>query len=445
MEMDLSIWLQLAVVLVCVAVGGRLGGVGLGAAGGLGVCILVLGMGIQPGSPPTSVLLIITAVIACTSVLQGSGGLDLLVRWAEKLLRKWPRAITFAGPFVCSFFVMLVGTVYVAFAVYPVVAEVAASAKVRPERAVSASVICAGIGVMASPMSAAMAAMVGIMATQGVAFWQILAVTVPTFLLTICVTALSVFWRGAELEDDPEFKRRLTNGDYQWLAGVTEGEKKFEEKPFARRAVAIFLIGILVSICVGSIPGLRPAWETAGKVSQLSIPSLIQMVMLATAFFIIMLCRVAPEKFASGSVFRSGLIGVVGVFGIAWCTGTFFDLHTKLLADVFSGIAQSAPFVFCVAAFLASSVIFSPTVSTTIMMPLGLKFGLPPEFLIGTWACCYGDFLIPGGAQIGCTAFDRTGTTRLGTFVINHSYLRPGVVFVVSGTLIGWCISKLVF
>ena len=132
MEMDLSIWLQLAVVLVCVAVGGRLGGVGLGAAGGLGVCILVLGMGIQPGSPPTSVLLIITAVIACTSVLQGSGGLDLLVRWAEKLLRKWPRAITFVGPFVCSFFVMLVGTAYVAFAVYPVVAEVAASAKVRP-------------------------------------------------------------------------------------------------------------------------------------------------------------------------------------------------------------------------------------------------------------------------------------------------------------------------
>ena len=227
MEMDLSIWLQLAVVLVCVAVGGRLGGVGLGAAGGLGVCILVLGMGIQPGSPPTSVLLIITAVIACTSVLQGSGGLDLLVRWAEKLLRKWPRAITFVGPFVCSFFVMLVGTAYVAFAVYPVVAEVAASAKVRPERSVSASVICAGIGVMASPMSAAMAAMVGIMATQGVAFWQILAVTVPTFLLTICVTALSVFWRGAELEDDPEFKRRLANGDYQWLAGVTEGAKKF--------------------------------------------------------------------------------------------------------------------------------------------------------------------------------------------------------------------------
>lgn len=445
METDLNFWLQLFTVAFCIGLGGRYGGVGLGAAGGLGVCILVLFFGLKPSSPPVSTILIIVAVIACTSILQGAGGLDWMVKIAERMLRRWPKAITFVAPFVCSFFVIFVGTAYVAFAVYPVVAEVATQARVRPERPIAASVISAGIAVVASPMSAATAALVASLSPYNVSLLDILMISVPAFIIATAATCLSVYWRGTELEDDPEFKRRLANGDYQWLAGVTEGEKKFEEKPFARRAVAIFLIGILVSICVGSIPGLRPAWEAAGKVSQLSIPSLIQMVMLATAFFIIMLCRVPPEKFASGSVFRSGLIGVVGVFGIAWCTGTFFDLHTKLLADVFSGIAQSAPFVFCVAAFLASSVIFSPTVSTTIMMPLGLKFGLPPEFLIGTWACCYGDFLIPGGAQIGCTAFDRTGTTRLGTFVINHSYLRPGVVFVVSGTLIGWCISKLVF
>ena len=417
MEMDFNFWLQFAIVMVCVAIGGRLGGVGLGAAGGLGVCLLVLVLGVPPGSPPISVLLIITAVIACTSVLQGSGGLDLMVRWAEKLLRRWPKMITIVGPLVCSFFVMVVGTSYVAFAVYPVVAEVAASARVRPERAVSASVICAGIAVMASPMSAAMAAMVGIMATQGVEFHQILAVTIPTFILSLFCAALSVFWRGKELE----------------------------EAPFARRAVCIFLLGILVSILVGSVSDLRPSWTVGEKTTLLPIPNIIQMVMLATAFFIIMLCRVPSAKFASGSVFRSGLIGVVGVFGIAWCTGTFFDQHTKVLADAFAGLAKDAPFVFCLATFCVSTVIFSPTVSTTIMIPLGLKFGLPPEFLVGTWACCYGDFIIPGGAQIGCTAFDRTGTTRLGTFVINHSYLRPGLVFVTCGTFIGWGISKLVF
>lgn len=439
-----NFWLQFAVVMACVALGGRLGGVGLGAAGGLGVSILVLGLGVPPGSPPVSVLLIITAVIACTSVLQGSGGLDLMVRIAEKMLRKYPRAITIVGPFVCSFFVMLVGTAYVAFAVYPVVAEVAASAKVRPERAVSASVICAGIGVMASPMSAAMAAMVGIMSVQGVSFGQILAVTVPTFLLSIVCAALSVFWRGKELEQDPEFQRRVATGDYTWLA-ASDHTKQFTPMPFARRAVGIFLLGILVAILVGSVSDLRPSWTVGDSTKLLPVPNIIQMVMLATAFFIIMLCRVPSEKFASGSVFRSGLIGVVGVFGIAWCTGTFFDQHTKVLADTFAGIAQEAPFIFCIATFCVSTVIFSPTVSTTIMMPLGLKFGLPPEFLVGTWACCYGDFVIPGGAQIGCTAFDRTGTTRLGTFVINHSYLRPGLVFVVCGTLIGWTISKFVF
>lgn len=444
MEMDLSFWMQLAVVLVCVAIGGRLGGVGLGAAGGLGVAILVLGLGVQPGSPPVSVLLIITAVIACTSVLQGSGGLDLLVRLAEKLLRKFPRAIVFAGPIVCSLFVILVGTSYVAFAVYPVVAEVAASAKVRPERAISASVICAGIGVMASPMSAAMAAMVGIMTIQGIAFWQILAISVPTFFLATLCAATSVFWRGKDLEDDPEFQRRVASGDYQWLTAA-DTEHKFKVAPFARRAVTIFAIGILVAITIGSVPGMRPSWDVAGKVSTLSIPSLIQMVMLSTAFFIIILCRVPSDKFASGSVFRSGLIGVVGVFGIAWCTGTFFDQHTKLLADAFSGLVTDAPWLFCIAAFCVSTIVFSPTVTTTIMMPLGLKFGLPPEFLIGTWACCYGDFIVPGGAQIGCTAFDRTGTTHLGSFVFNHSYLRPGLVFVTSGTIIGWMISQLVF
>ena len=443
MPIDPGFWLQLAVVMVCVAIGGRLGGVGLGAAGGLGVAILVLIMGVPPGSPPVSVLLIITAVIACTSILQGSGGLDLLVHWAEKLLRRWPRAITIVGPIVCSCFVILVGTAYVAFAVYPVVAEVAASAKVRPERAISACVICSGIGVMASPMSAAMAAMVGIMSPHGITFVQILAVTIPTFFLATLCASLSVFWRGCELEDDPEFRRRLSSGDYQWI-GSTMTER-FEPAPYAKRAVAIFLIGILCSILIGSVPGLRPSWDVAGKTALLPIPSLIQMVMLSTAFFIILLCRVPSDRFASGSVFRSGLIGVVGVFGIAWCTGTFFDQHTQVLAGVFSSLAQNAPFLFCIAAFCVSSVIFSPTVSTTIMMPLGLKVGLPPEFLIGTWACCFGDFLIPGGAQIGCTAFDRTGTTHLGTFVINHSYLRPGLVFVVSGTLIGWCIAKLVF
>lgn len=441
---DMQFWLQLAVVLICLAVGGRFGGVGLGAAGGFGVSILVLGFGMQPGSPPVSVLLIITAVIACTSVLQGSGGLDYLVGLAERLLRKWPRAINFVGPLVCSIFVVFVGTAYVAFAVYPVVAEVAASAKIRPERAVSASVICAGIGVMASPMSAAMAAMVGIMSAYGYTLLDILSVSVPTYFLTILVTCLSVNWRGSELENDPEFQHRVKTGQYVELHTAAQADRiTAEPSKGAKVGVLIFAIGILTSITIGSSDTLRPSWEVAGKISQLPIPSLIQMVMLATALIIIVVCKVPSDKFASGSVFRSGLIGVVGVFGISWLTGTFFDTHKDVFVHYFSDIASSSPIIFCVVCFCFSSVIFSPTVSTTILMPIGLALGLPPQLLIGTWASCYGDFVIPGGAQIGCTAFDRTGTTRLGSFVFNHSYMRPGLVFVVSGTAIGWFISQI--
>ena len=439
---DLQFWLQLAVVLFCLAVGGRFGGVGLGAAGGFGVSILVLGFGMQPGSPPVSVLLIITAVIACTSVLQGSGGLDYLVGLAEKLLRKWPRAINFVGPVVCSILVILVGTAYVALAVYPVVAEVAASAKIRPERAVSASVICAGIGVMASPMSAAMAAMVGIMSAYGYTLLDILSVSVPTYFIAVLAACLSVNWRGSELEKDPEFIHRVQTGQYTELHVSTTDHIYKEPSKGAKIGVLIFAIGILTSITIGSSETLRPSWEIAGKISQLPIPSLIQMVMLATALVIIVVCKVPSDKFASGSVFRSGLIGVVGVFGISWLTGTFFDTHKDVFVHYFSDIASSSPIIFCIVCFCFSAVIFSPTVSTTILMPIGLALGLSPQLLVGIWASCYGDFVIPGGAQIGCTAFDRTGTTRLGSFVFNHSYMRPGLAFVIVGTAAGWFISQ---
>lgn len=442
--MEMTFWAEALVVLLCVAVGGRLGGVGLGATGGLGVCILSLGFGLKPADPPVSVLLIITAVIACTSILQGAGGLDLLVRWARRMLKVWPKAITFTGPLVCALFVMLAGTAYVAFSIYPVIAEVAASVKIRPERPLSASVICAGVGVMASPMSAAMAAMIGIMSVYDIPVWKIFAVTMPTYVITCLAVAAGVYWRGSELENDPEFLRRLQSGEYTWLVSDTEDHSaKIGRGAYV--SVAIFTIGILVSVCLGSFPAVREMWSPAGAVAPVSTPMIIQMVMLATGFFIILFCRVPSYKFASGSVFRSGLIGVVGVFGIAWCTGTFFEHNNQIISEAFSEIVKQAPVAFCFAAFCVSSVIFSPTVTTMIMLPLGLHCGLAPEFLIGAWACCYGDFVIPGAAQIGCTAFDRTGTTRLGSFVINHSYLRPGLIYIVVGTTVGSLISKIVF
>ncbi|GAL06214.1 anaerobic C4-dicarboxylate membrane transporter [Photobacterium aphoticum] len=266
--MSIEFWLQLAVVLTCIGVGGRFGGVGLGAAGGLGVCILVLGFGLQPASPPITVLLIIIAVIACTSVLQGAGGLDFLVRVAEKLLRKKPSAITFLGPLISSMFVVFCGTSYVAFAVYPVIAEVAAEAKIRPERPMSMAVIASGIAITASPMSAATAGMIATLSMYGVSFFQILAVSMPAFVIgTLCGCAF-VYKRGAELENDPEFQRRVASGEYQMLhedEAVMAERAEYKPTKTVKLSVLLFGLGVATVILFGTFKSLLPSWDIDGK------------------------------------------------------------------------------------------------------------------------------------------------------------------------------------
>lgn len=441
--MDISFWLQLAAVAVCIGIGGRFGGVGLGAAGGLGVCILVLLFGLQPGSPPVSTILIIVAVIACTSILQGAGGLDWMVRIAERMLRRWPKAITFVAPFVCSIFVIFVGTAYVAFAVYPVVAEVATQARVRPERPIAASVISAGIAVVASPMSAATAALVASLSPYNVSLIDILLISVPAFIAATACTCLAVYWRGTELENDPEFKRRVANGEFKDLV-VTEKKAEGTVAKSVKRSVIIFGLGVLTVLLLGADKTLLPSWTVDGTTKTLPIPSLIQMVMLACGLFIILLCRVPSNKFADGSVFRAGLIGVVGVFGISWLTGTFFDAHHGMFVELFKDMAETTPMLFGVVLFLFSAVILSPSATVVALMPLGAMIGIPPLLLVALYPCTCGDFLIPGGAQIGCCAFDRTGTTHLGSWVLNHSYLLPGFVHVISGTAVGYLIYAMI-
>ncbi|WP_434360082.1 anaerobic C4-dicarboxylate transporter family protein [Parasalinivibrio latis] len=446
--MSIEFWLQLSVVLLCIGVGGRFGGVGLGAAGGLGVCILVLGFGLQPASPPVTVLLIIIAVIACTSVLQGAGGLDFLVRVAEKLLRKKPSAITFLGPLISSMFVVFCGTSYVAFAVYPVIAEVAAEAKIRPERPMSMAVIASGIAITASPMSAATAGMIATLSMYDVSLFQILAVSMPAFLIGTLSGCAFVYKRGLELEQDPEFQRRVASGEYKLLHDeVDEPSQKVDAEPTkgTKRSVLIFGLGVATVILFGTFKGMLPSWDIDGKTVVLSTPMLIQMVMLAAALFIIVFAKVPSDKFASGSVFRSGLIGVVGVFGISWMTGTFFNAYQPFFETTFEGMVESAPMLFGLILFCFSAVIFSPSATVSALMPLGAAMGIPPGLLVAMYPATCGDFIVPGAGQIGCVSFDRTGTTKLGTYVVNHSYILPGFVMVSSAVAGGYLVSQFVF
>lgn len=438
--MDVLFFIQLFIVLACIGIGGRYGGMGLGAGGGLGVAILVLGFGLKPSSPSVTAMLIIICVIGAVSVLQAAGGLDYLVRVAEKLLRKKPQAITFVAPVLTSIFTLFCGTTYVAFSLYPVVAEVAAEAKVRPERALSATVIAASVAVAASPMSAATAGMVAILHEYaGITLGQILSITLPSFFMAAIITSFSVYKRGKELEQDPEFQRRIAAGEYEFIHHAQK--KEGVEIPGARKGVVIFAAGVFLVLILGSFTGLLPSWD--GK--KLSTPMVIQMIMLTAALFIMIVSKVPGSTLNSGSVFRAGLMGVVAILGVSWMTATFFDAYQPQLIVYFGEIVNRAPMLFGVVVFLFSMVIMSPAATVAAIMPLGVTLGIPAPFLIAIYACTCGDFIIPGANQIGCVAFDRTGTTKIGRFVINHSYIRPGFVMVISQVIIAYLITQITF
>ena len=424
--MDALFFIQLFIVLACIGIGGKYGGMGLGAGGGLGVAILVLGFGLKPSSPSITAMLIIICVISAVSILQAVGGLDYLVRVAERILRKKPQAITFVAPILTSVFTLFCWTSYVAFSLYP-------------ERALSATVIAASVAVAASPMSAATAGMLAILHEYaGITLGQILSIALPSFFMAAIVTSFSVYKRGKELEDDPEFQRRVAAGEYEFMH--TEQKKEYVAAPGARKGVAIFAIGVVLVLILGSFTELLPSWD--GK--RLSTPMVIQMIMLTAALLIMIVGKVPSNKFNSGSVFRAGLMGVVAILGVSWMTATFFDAYQAELINVFGNLVNDAPLLFGFIVFLFSLVIMSPAATVAAIMPLGVTLGIPAPYLIAIFACTCGDFIIPGANQIGCVAFDRTGTTRIGRFVINHSYIRPGFVMVISQVVFAYLIAQVI-
>ena len=413
---------QLLFVLAAIVVGARLGGIGLGVMGGIGMSVLVFLFGLEPTSPPIDVMLMIAAVIAAAAAMQAAGGLDYLVLLAEKRLRKNPSHVTFLSPLVTYAFTFVAGTGHVAYSVLPVIAEVARDTKIRPERPLGIAVIASQQAITASPISAATVALLGLISGAGLSLFDILKVSIPATLCGVLVAAFFSRKVGKELIDDPEYQRRVKEGM------IKENEHTFNkvETPFrAKLSVILFLAATFLIVLFGSIPGMRPAFDG----TPVGMPAVIEILMLSTAAIIMLCCRIDGISPTRGSVFIAGMQAVIAIFGIAWMGDTFINGNMAQLTGSIRGMVQQMPWLFCLALFIMSILLYSQAATVRAVMPLGVALGLSPYLLIALYPAVNGYFFIPNYPTIvAAINFDRTGTTHIGKYVLNHSFMMPGLV-----------------
>ncbi|WP_454937619.1 anaerobic C4-dicarboxylate transporter family protein [Capnocytophaga leadbetteri] len=439
------VYIELLIVLLAIFVGARIGGIGLGIFGMMGLGILVFGFGLTPGNPPIDVMLIIVAVITAAATLQAAGGLDYLVKVAEKILRKNPAMITFLAPIVCYFFTLFSGTGHIAYSLLPIISEIATDSKVRPERPLSISVIASQQAITASPISAATAALLSaeLLGNKGVTLGNILMVCIPATLVGVIVGAIAVSFMGVPLEKDPEYLRRLREG-------VLDAEGKSEEAlspQAAKRAkisVIIFLIGVLSIVLFGSIDSLRPTFTVNGQLIKLGMTQVIEIVMMSTAGLMLIFAKADINKAVKGSVFIAGMQAVIAIFGIAWMGDTFFVGNIEFFKTHIEQIVTQYPFLFSVALFVMSVLLFSQAATVRTLYPLGIALGIHPMAMVAMFPAVNGYFFIPNyPTVVAAINFDRTGTTRIGKYVLNHSFQLPGFVATIVAIAVGYLIIML--
>lgn len=434
-------WIQFLIVLACIFVGARLGGVGLGVMGGVGLAILVFGFGLQPTSAPIDVMLMILAVVTAAGALQAAGGMEYLVFLAEKALRKHPKWITFIAPMVTYIFTFCAGTGHVAYSVLPVIAEVARESGVRPERPMSIAVIASQQAITASPISAATVALLALLGDFNINLLQIMLICIPSTFIACMIAAFVASKKGKELNMDPEYLKRLEAG----LAPIKKDKKAFTPTPGAKLSVVLFLIAAVLVVLLGSFEELRPGWEIEGVFTRMTMPGAIEIVMLTISALMIIFCKPNVDEIVSGSVFKAGATAVVAIFGIAWMGDTFFQGNMELISGSISDLVTSAPWLFAIALFALSILLYSQAATVRTLMPLGITLGINPALLIAMFPAVNGYFFIPNyPTVVAAINFDRTGTTGIGKYILNHSFMIPGLIATVGAVAIGILLSMVV-
>ncbi|HET8781841.1 MAG TPA: anaerobic C4-dicarboxylate transporter [Pyrinomonadaceae bacterium] len=442
------IWIELVILLACIVIGARLGGIALGAMAGIGLLVFVFLFGLPPGGPPQAVLGMIIAVITALATMQAAGGLDYLVSVAEKVMRKRPQYITFVAPIVTYVLVLASGTAHVIYALLPVIAEVSRNGNVRPERPLSISVIAGFQGVIASPISAATVAMLGFVLTQGISLPGLLAITIPSTFLGVVVGSLSVAWRGKNLDADEEYQQRLATGEVK----VPQPMPAFDGKNLfrARGSMMFFLLGIVLVVLIGIFPNLRPAYEVAAanglsETDQVSMSMAIMIVMIAIAGLIMLVFKASPEAALKGTIMRSGITAIICILGISWLGSSFFEGNRASIVGGIATLLQAYPWTFAIGMFVLSTMLFSQAATVAILLPVGMALKLPAATLAALYPAANGIFFLPTyGTLLAAVSFDQTGTTKIGKYLLNHSFMLPGLVTIISTVVFALLLSRIV-
>ena len=435
--------LQLLFVLTAIIIGARLGGIGLGVMGGVGLGILTFVFGLQPTAPPIDVMLMIAAVISAASCMQAAGGLDYMVKLAEKLLRKNPSQVTILSPIVTYLFTFVAGTGHVAYSVLPVIAEVATETKIRPERPLGIAVIASQQAITASPISAATVALLGLLAGFDITLFDILKITIPATILGVLVGALCSMRVGKELIDDPEYQKRMTEG---YFDGKKVKIDDVTNKRHAMISVLIFILATAFIVLFGSFEGMRPSFLIDGKTVSLGMSAIIEIIMLSAAALILLVTKTDGIKATQGSVFPAGMQAVIAIFGIAWMGDTFLNGNMAQLTASIEGIVRQMPWLFGIALFVMSILLYSQAATVRALVPLGIALGISPYMLIAMFPAVNGYFFIPNyPTVVAAINFDRTGTTRIGKYILNHSFMMPGLIATITSVVTGLILVQFIF
>lgn len=428
-------WLQLLFVLLAIIVGARVGGIGLGVFGGLGLAVLTFIFGLEPTTPPIDVMLMIVAVIAAAGCMQAAGGLDLMVKWAEKILRRHPQRITLLSPLVTYLFTFFAGTGHVAYSVLPVIAEVARETGIRPERPMGIAVIASQQAITASPISAATVALLSMLAGYDITLFDILKISIPCTLVGVLAGALYSMRVGKELKDDPVYQARLKSGE---LSGANYCTAEVANPGKALTSVLLFLGATVGIVLFGSIDSLRPSFQTSEGVVVMQMAHIIEVLMLSVAALILLLTGTSGMKAAKSSVFNAGMQAVVAIFGIAWMGDTFISGNITVIKENIFGLVTDMPWLFGIALFVMSILLFSQAATIRALLPLGMALGISPYMLIALFPAVNGYFFIPNyPTVVAAINFDTTGTTRIGKYVLNHSFMMPGLISTIVAVGLG--------